>query len=84
MATTKHLYDPRCYELAELVLGGLERQPDQATFERHADLLAQDIQVTIDNYVEDLLSGAKDNPREKGDDDGVEYADPRDYRDGIE
>ena len=24
------------------------------------------------------------NPREKGDDDGVEYADPRDYRDGLE
>ena len=25
-----------------------------------------------------------DNPRERGDDDGVEYADPRDYRDGRE
>lgn len=24
------------------------------------------------------------NPRERGDDDGVEYADPRDYRDGLE
>ena len=24
------------------------------------------------------------NPRERGDDDGVEYADPRDYRDGRE
>lgn len=24
------------------------------------------------------------NPREKGDDDGAEYADPRDYRDGRE
>jgi hypothetical protein len=27
---------------------------------------------------------AEENPREKGDDDGVEYADPRDYRDGLE
>jgi hypothetical protein len=25
-----------------------------------------------------------DNPREKDDDDGREYADPRDYRDGLE
>lgn len=24
------------------------------------------------------------NPREKHDDDGVEYADPRDFRDGLE
>jgi hypothetical protein len=26
----------------------------------------------------------EENPRHKGDDDGVEYADPRDYRDGRE
>jgi len=25
-----------------------------------------------------------DNPREKGDDDGAEYSDPRDFRDGRE
>ena len=24
------------------------------------------------------------HPRERGDDDGVEYADPRDFRDGLE
>ena len=26
----------------------------------------------------------EENPRERGDDDGIEYADPRDYRDGLE
>lgn len=25
-----------------------------------------------------------ENPREKGDDDGLEYGDPRDHRDGLE
>jgi hypothetical protein len=25
-----------------------------------------------------------ENPREAGDDDGVEYADPRDFRDGLD
>lgn len=24
------------------------------------------------------------NPREKGDDDGIEYGDPRDHKDGLE
>jgi hypothetical protein len=27
--------------------------------------------------------GPPENPRERGDDDGVEYADPRDYLDGM-
>jgi hypothetical protein len=28
--------------------------------------------------------GFQENPRQKGDDDGVEYGDPRDHRDGLE
>lgn len=40
-----------------------------------------------DEYVEcptcggENLEAAAENPRERGDDDGIEYADPRDYRD---
>jgi hypothetical protein len=33
-------------------------------------------------YLLDTLEIVAPNPREKGDDDGVEYADPRDARDG--
>lgn len=29
----------------------------------------------------DNIERCDENPRERGDDDGVEYADPRDYRD---
>jgi len=35
-------------------------------------------------YLVDIGVKSEPDPREKGDDDGVEYGDPRDHRDGLE
>lgn len=70
------LYDTSCYELAESFLRDDERtNPDRKTVEKHAHQLAQRIQQTIEDYIEEVT---QENPRQKGDDDGVEYGDPRD------
>ena len=67
--------DPKVYDLADEWLSDLRRSAAQ---KRHVASLAQTIQQAIEDWESD------ENPRERGDDDGVEYADPRDARDGRE
>lgn len=76
---TDRTYDHGCYDLAETFLRDNEQtNPDRATVEKHARELAGRIQQTIEDYFEEVT---QENPREKGDDDGVEYGDPRDAMD---
>jgi hypothetical protein len=48
------------------------------------DLLEQDGWRVKDGHDYCPECVKEENPRERGDDDGVEYADPRDHRDGLE
>lgn len=40
------------------------------------------IAADVDTLLQDIMPA--ENPRERGDDDGKEYGDPRDHRDGRE
>ena len=51
---------------------------------REVQDVAERMENCIDEAVERILDQRQEDPREKGDDDGVEYGDPRDHRDGKE
>lgn len=56
-------YDPKCYELAEAFL------EDEPAFNLKANKeeLAQEIQTTIENWLDDVRGKERDEPRETGD-----------------
>lgn len=49
----------------------------------HAGNSTKDV-IEAFTYAEWSAMDEVDNPRQKGDDDGIEYADPRDRRNGVE
>lgn len=59
----------------------VNRWPSQKCIER---LREQAYDAFIDWAIDDATDSHECQTRERGDDDGVEYADPRDYRDGKE
>lgn len=56
-AGRRHLYDTKCRELAEHFLDD-EGLTDEER-KRHADLMAQDIQIAAENYLSDIPHEAR-------------------------
>lgn len=58
MGVRKNLFDPRCLELARVFLEGDERlrHLDEAFHEACANALAQDIQATVESFLEFEIS----------------------------
>jgi hypothetical protein len=78
-------FDAALKQTAEAFLEQHEvTNPDRVTFENHVKALVDQLSQACDEYLDAAKADAEPNPREKGDDDGVEYADPRDHMDGIE
>ncbi len=73
------LVDPKSYELAEHFLADDYRVSSQQ-HEKRVMSLAQAIQQAVEDWCEN----ESEDHREKSDDDGREYADPRDFREGRE
>lgn len=73
------LVDPKSHELAEHFLG--DDDVPRAENELRIQSLAQAIQRAVEDWIEDE---SERDPRAKVDDDGREYADPRDFRAGRE
>ncbi len=73
-------YDSAITKVAETCLADSDlTNPDRVTFERHVAALSELLRQTCDDYCDSCKP--EQNPRVKGDDDGVEYADPRDHMD---
>lgn len=77
------LVDTHVLDLAEFWLSDDDTTRQPKLHEKRVMSLAQDIQVAIESWCEDEARAAEE-PRAKGADDGIEYADPRDRMEGRE